>query len=706
VNTTYTANYTLSGSVQNPFGGTAWPIPGKIEIEDFDTGGEGIAYHDATTGNSGNGYRTTENVDLEGCSEGGFNIGYVAAGEWLEYTVNVTSPGTYLLAARVSTPGAGKTFHIELDGQNISGTIAVPNTGGWQAWQTVTVTTPALTAGTKVLRVALDATDFNINFLTFTATGGTAPSASITSPANNANFAAGSNIVINANATDTDGTIAKVEFFNGAAKLGEDITSPYSFTWNAVSAGAYTLTARATDNAGLAATSSAISINVTATTGKPIPGTVQAENWDAMNGVQTEGTADAGDGQNVGWVDTGDWIDYNVNVSAAGSYTVGFRVASAPGGGQIQLRSGTTILASVDIPATGGWQTWTTLTTTANLTAGNQTLRIFAATGNWNLNWIDFTSSGDTPPVVNITSPANNASFTAPASVTIQATASASNRTIVQVQFYNGTTLLGTDTTSPYSYVWNNVAAGTYSITAKATDSAGGSTTSSAISISVTSGTTTNLALNKTTKALTSEGAAFAANFATDGSLSTRWSSEFQDPQWIYVDLGATYTINRVKITWEAAYGKNYNIETSPDESAWSLLKPVTGNTALVNDHTGLSASTRYLRIYGTARGTGYGYSIFELEVYGSSSGRENVSAKIEKAADEIQFYPNPVDKIVTIEGAKDGTDVLLSSSSGNEVFKTKISNHSIDIGHLPSGIYIIDFHDGLKPVRYKLMKR
>src|SRR5258708_10123744 len=88
------------------------------------------------------------------------------------------------------------------------------------------------------------------------------PKGSITSPANNASFATGSTVTINATAADSDGTIAKVEFFQGTTKLGESLTSPYSFAWASVPAGNYSLTAKVTDNLGATTTSTAIAITV------------------------------------------------------------------------------------------------------------------------------------------------------------------------------------------------------------------------------------------------------------------------------------------------------------------------------------------------------------------------------------------------------------------------------------------------------------
>lgn len=125
-----------------------------------------------------------------------------------------------------------------------------------------------------------------------------------------------------------------------------------------------------------------------------------------------------------------------------------------------------------------------------------------------------------------------------------------------------------------------------------------------------------NIALKKPVTASSLETNAFPASLAVDGIATTRWSSKFADPQSIQVDLGGSVPIRRVKINWEFAAGKNYRIETSENGTTWIVLKTITNNTALVNDHTGLSGQGRYLRIYGTARSTIYGYSIFELEVY------------------------------------------------------------------------------------------
>ncbi|PWJ44272.1 glycosyl hydrolase [Sediminitomix flava] len=126
-----------------------------------------------------------------------------------------------------------------------------------------------------------------------------------------------------------------------------------------------------------------------------------------------------------------------------------------------------------------------------------------------------------------------------------------------------------------------------------------------------------NLALNKQVMVSSIENGGTVGNNAVDGSLSTRWSSEFEDPQWIYVDLGKTYDIDQVVLYWEGAYGKAYEIQISSDANNWTnVFTEENSNGGM--DEINFSARGQYVRVYGTARGTIYGYSLFELEVYGT----------------------------------------------------------------------------------------
>jgi len=132
-------------------------LPGTIQAENYDRGGEGIAYHDTTSGNSGSVYRT-DGVDLQDAVDtgGGFKIKGAVAGEWLKYTVNVGAAGTYTFTTRVASAGAGGTFHIEVNGVDKTGPLTVPDTASWQTWRTLSKTGISLSAGQQVIRLVLD----------------------------------------------------------------------------------------------------------------------------------------------------------------------------------------------------------------------------------------------------------------------------------------------------------------------------------------------------------------------------------------------------------------------------------------------------------------------------------------------------------------------------------------------------------------------
>ena len=131
---------------------------------------------------------------------------------------------------------------------------------------------------------------------------------------------------------------------------------------------------------------------------------------------------------------------------------------------------------------------------------------------------------------------------------------------------------------------------------------------------------TTNLALNKTATASSTENGGTPASSAVDGNTGTRWSSAASDPQWLQVDLGSAQTICQVVLNWETASGKAYQIQTSNDGTTWTSVYSTTtgpGGTETLS----VSGSGRYIRMYGTARNTGYGYSLWEFQVFGTGTG-------------------------------------------------------------------------------------
>jgi endoglucanase Acf2 len=370
VTTSTAVNVTVTTST--PAGLT---IPGKIESESYSTM---------------SGIQTEATAD----TDGGQNIGYIDAGDYLDYNVSVTTAGTYNVSFRVAGWNTAAQLQVK-SGATVLATVNVPNTGGGQVWATTTPVSLTLPTGNQTLRVAFVTGGFNLNYMTFS-TNGVAnqnPTVALTSPANNATFVGLSPITLSANAADTDGSVAKVEFYAGATLVGTDNTSPFSVSWAPAATGSYALTAKAYDNLNAATTSTTVNVTVTASTpaGLTIPGKIESESYSTMSGIQAEATADTGGGQNIGYIDAGDWMDYNVSVTTAGTYNVSFRVAGWNTAAQLQVKSGTSVLATVNVPNTGGGQIWTsTVPVSLTLPAGNQTLRVALVTGGFNLNYMTF----------------------------------------------------------------------------------------------------------------------------------------------------------------------------------------------------------------------------------------------------------------------------------------------------------------------------
>ncbi|MBL7649357.1 MAG: carbohydrate-binding protein [Candidatus Hydrogenedentes bacterium] len=141
-----------------PFGGTPQTIPGVVEAEHYDEGAAGVAYHDVDPQNQGVAYRGETEVDIEKRPDAsnGHGIGWVREGEWVLYTVEVKEAGAYALEIPVASNKAGGTFHIEIDGADVTGPIAIPDTGGWDKLKTVTATTIALEPGVLPMKIVMD----------------------------------------------------------------------------------------------------------------------------------------------------------------------------------------------------------------------------------------------------------------------------------------------------------------------------------------------------------------------------------------------------------------------------------------------------------------------------------------------------------------------------------------------------------------------
>jgi serine/threonine protein kinase len=142
-------------------------IPGQIEAEDYDIGGEGVSYHDTSYANEGKWYRN-DWVDISEDFLGGYKVGWISEGEWLEYTVEVTKTGLYDVEVNVASENHSALMHIEFDGIDVTGPIRKGSTGGWNTWKSVIVKGVPLTTGQYIMRLSMDTYGFNLNWIKFT----------------------------------------------------------------------------------------------------------------------------------------------------------------------------------------------------------------------------------------------------------------------------------------------------------------------------------------------------------------------------------------------------------------------------------------------------------------------------------------------------------------------------------------------------------
>jgi hypothetical protein len=278
------------------------------------------------------------------------------------------------------------------------------------------------------------------------------PTVSLTAPAAGATFANPASITISANATPTSGrTITKVEFYRGGSTLIATVNAPgpYTTVWNHAVNGTYSLTAKAYDATG-SRTSSARSITI-ATISPPTVALSAPANGATFAAIAS------------------------ITVSATASASAGATIS------RVEFYNGSTLIASdTSSPYS---VTWT------GVTAGTYTIKARAIDSRGmttDSGTRTITVTAPPPPTVSLTSPSPGATFTPPANIALAATATpGSGATISKVEFFNGSTLLGQDTTSPYTFAWNGVAAGAYSLTAKATDNKGSSTTTAPVNVTV-----------------------------------------------------------------------------------------------------------------------------------------------------------------------------------------------------------------------------
>lgn len=334
-----------------------------------------------------------------------------------------------------------------------------------------------------------------------------------------------------------------------------------------------------------------------------LPKLVQAENYAARNGIRVEETKDVSGFLNLSDVAAGEWVEYNVTGSAA-NYDLNLRVASEASGTINVLVDGVQ-KAVINVSSTGGLQTWATVNSQLALTAGAHKLRLVFNQA-IHVNWLKFTVASASSSSVATSSSRSSSS------VVISSSSRSSSSVTISSSSKNSSS--------------SSVKSSSSSVVSSSKSSSSVASSSSSVVVTPLG----NLALNRPTVASTTEGEAWIAGNATDASTTTRWASISADPQWIMVDLGASHSFNQIVLQWESAYGKSYSIQTSTNGASWTTIYQTTtgiGGREVVN----VSGTGRYVRVYGTERGTGYGYSLYDFQVnniaVASSSSKSSSSA-------------------------------------------------------------------------------
>jgi hypothetical protein len=437
---------------------------------------------------------------------------------------------------------------------------------------------------------------------TTSGTGNPTPTVSITSPATGTTYTAPATVPITVYATESGGTVASVAFSANGALIGTSTTAPFSFTWTNAPAGSFTLTAVATDAQGRAGTvSNGVPVTVNPAVGGTPTNVALAANGAAAMASSTynagfaAASAITGNRAGVNFGDGGGWNDGTANlfpdwleVDFAGLNTIGevdvftlqdtYWAPSTPTptmtfslyglqNFEVQYWTGSTW---ADVPGgavTNNNLVWRQFTFTPLSTPKIRIWVTNALDGYSRITDVEaWTSTGTPvqPPTVSITSPAGGTTYTAPATVPISVNASESGGTIASVAFSANGAFIGTSTTAPFSFTWTNVAAGSYTLTAVATDTMGrAGAASSGVPITVNPPvgfTSTNVALaanGATAMTSSTYSANFAAtsaitgnragvNFGNDGGWNDGTANMF--PDWLEVDFAATETIGEVDV--------------------------------------------------------------------------------------------------------------------------------------------------------------
>ncbi len=337
-------------------------------------------------------------------------------------------------------------------------------------------------------------------------------------------------------------------------------------------------------------------------------------------------------------------------------------------GVKIAFYNGNVRRSLFDIQVSANGTSWTNVATGLQSSGTSLALETFSFTGTSakyvrilghgnNVNaWNSYTEvqivqgASNTPPTASITSPSSGATFTAPATVSITANAADSDGSVSKVEFFQGATRLGEATSSPYSYSWTSVAAGSYSLTAKATDNSNGTTTSSPVNITV------NAAPSCPPVTASTDDGNVPAN-VLDNNLNTRWSAS-GDPQWIQFCLASSQSVTGVQIAFYNgnARSSRFDILTSQDASSWNTAASnvqSSGTSTALETFNITPVSAKYVRIVGHGNTVNAWNSYTEVKINTGSSLAALAVAKTEAAPEtnelSLSNAPNPFGSQTTI---------------------------------------------------------
>ncbi|HEY9044367.1 MAG TPA: carbohydrate-binding protein [Ohtaekwangia sp.] len=398
-------------------------IPGVIAATDFDLGRNGFAYSDTDTANyqvstgsfspwnSGYAYRN-DGVDIEATSDtdaasNGYNVGWTADGEWLQYTLQADSSAVYDIAIRYGALTGTSKVKIVIDGATAA-SVTLPATGGIQVWKNQVLPGIILYKGTHKLRFIFEKGGANVGFLKFTLSKKISEVPFTALSAETAPNAQGLYLMLNKYTNAA--TIASAGFtcsVNGADRAITNIqidpnnASRILLTLSDVVSDNNTITL-SYQNGSIKATDATALQNFTSlavTNSLPfhfdIPAKIEAEAFTVNYGLQAETTTDTGGGQDMGHSNVGDYLEFLIRVPVDGEYPLEARIACAAQAGRLefqQFNTTGTLLNSIviDIPVTGGWQIWKTAVGKLKLTKGEGKLRVRIIQPEFNINWIRF----------------------------------------------------------------------------------------------------------------------------------------------------------------------------------------------------------------------------------------------------------------------------------------------------------------------------